>query len=111
MIVPARDQSGSIALPDGYEPPAGQLDRSLVLGIRPEHVRVLGDGAGRGASATVQVVESLGNETLLYFQLGGEAFTARSPGQLDAQVDQDLNLAFAAEHIHLFAPDGQGPAL
>ena len=42
-------------------------------GVFPEHVDV--GGSVKAASAKVQVVESLGNETLVYFQVAGAPFT------------------------------------
>ncbi|MDX2473971.1 MAG: sn-glycerol-3-phosphate ABC transporter ATP-binding protein UgpC [Candidatus Krumholzibacteria bacterium] len=93
-------------LPAGFTPPAELLDKSLVLGIRPEHLIVGGDQPG--LVADLQVLESLGNETLAYFQVAGEPFTARYSGQLAAAIDEELNLSFTAEHIHLFGSGEQG---
>jgi multiple sugar transport system ATP-binding protein len=89
-----------VPLPAGFEPPAALLDTDVVLGVRPEHVDV--GASGRSASAKVQVVESLGNETLVYFQIAGAPFTVRAPGTVDAAIDQDLDLSLRPDHIHLF---------
>jgi multiple sugar transport system ATP-binding protein len=93
-------------LPADFSPPAELMDRNLILGIRPEHLTVGGDQPG--VAAGLQVLESLGNETLAYFQVAGEPVTARYSGQLNAAIDDELNLSFAAEHIHLFGSDDQG---
>ncbi|HEY8876480.1 MAG TPA: ABC transporter ATP-binding protein [Roseateles sp.] len=48
---------------------AGQ---SLVLGIRPEHVRLQSDGRWR---ATVQLVEPMGNHQVVWMKLGEQGFS------------------------------------
>jgi multiple sugar transport system ATP-binding protein len=100
-----------IGLPDGFAPAAALLDVPVTLGIRPEHVDVAPDAGKAAVSAPVQVLESLGNETLIYFQLGGAQFTVRGPGQLSAGIEQELPLVFQPGHIHLFEAGEQGAAL
>ncbi len=101
----------AIGLPAGFAPAAALVDTPLTLGIRPEHVDVVDDARSAALSAPVQVLESLGNETLIYFQLGDRPFTVRGPGQLTAGIDQDLPLAFRPDHIHLFEAGEKGDAL
>jgi len=100
-----------IGLPTGFAPAAALLDKSVVMGIRPEHVDVVDDARGAAVRAPVQVLENLGNETLIYFQLGGRQFTVRGPGQLSARIDQEVPLAFRPGHIHLFEAGELGAAL
>ena len=61
--------------------------------------------AAVGFTAPLQVMEPLGNETLLYFGLGDTQLTVRGPGQVTARVDEEVGLVFQTEHIHLFAPE------
>ena len=98
-----------IRLPDGYRPPQARLDTPVVLGVRPEHVVVAAPGGPVGLHLPVQVVESLGNETLLYFQAAEQPFVVRCPGHPGAAVDQVLGLSLLPQHIHLFdgGPDGR----
>jgi len=100
-----------IGLPASFAPAARLLDTPITMGIRPEHIEVVADAAAASVSPPIQVLESLGNETLIYFQLGGRQFTARGPGQLAAKVDQEIPLAFKPGHIHLFESGDQGSAL
>ncbi|MBU0742534.1 sn-glycerol-3-phosphate ABC transporter ATP-binding protein UgpC [bacterium] len=96
----------ALPMPPGWEPRDPWLDRELTLGVRPEHLGVGGGGAS--FTAPVQVIEPLGNETLLYFTIGGEPFTVRSQGNVQAAVDQDVGLSLPAAHIYLFdAESGQ----
>ncbi len=111
-FVPSHDPT-PLPLPESYAPPAAALDRDLLLGVRPEHVRAGEPGRpGPDAFATpVQVIESLGNETLLYFDVAGGTFVVRTPGSAAAAVGQPVPLTLVPEHIHLFAPDAGGKAL
>ncbi len=81
------------------------LDRPLTLGIRPEHVRLREAGAADAFPAVVQLVEPLGNETLLYFTVAGRMFVVRSPGGVEAGVDRQVGLALAGERAHFFDPE------
>jgi len=113
----AADTPARIPLPKQFTPTPPQLEQTLVLGIRPEHVTVLPLAAavgapdqvattsGQGFPATVQVIEPLGNETLLYLSVAGSQFVVRDLGQSAAVVDGTIQLCFQAEHIHLFATE------
>ena len=52
--------------------------------IRPEHVRLTGDGPG--PSATVSLTEPMGDETLVFLEYGG-------PTSLVAKVDAEDKVA------------------
>jgi multiple sugar transport system ATP-binding protein len=92
-----------LPLPTGWEPPRAALDGEIVMGVRPEHLEVVDAG---GLAATVQVVEPLGNETLLYFEIGGSTVTVRAPGNIQPAVESELRLSPRAEHLHLFDAEG-----
>jgi multiple sugar transport system ATP-binding protein len=103
----ALKDGAALPLPAGWEPPAAALGRDVVLGVRPEHLDLV---AGGGFAAPVQVIEPLGNETLLYTEIGGAAVTVRGPGRVDAVVGGAVNLLPRAGHLHLFDA-GSGVAL
>ena len=82
--------------------PAGLFERSEALvGVRPEHLRIGGDGM----PATVRVVEQLGHETLLICEAGGARVVVRQDA--DATVPSpgtDVRLDAAELHRHRFDP-------
>jgi multiple sugar transport system ATP-binding protein len=87
-------------LPDAVPP--GIADRDVVLGIRSEHVR-LGDGAAH--PGTVQLMEPLGDATLVHFGYGAAASLVAKVGPTTSlQPGSALSFGFAAEHCHLFDP-------
>ena len=106
------DAPGEVQLkmPAAFVPADSMLDRSLVLGIRPEHIQVRGP-RDAGFAATAQVVEKLGNETLLYCQVANHQLTVRTEGDRPLAVDQEISLEMEAEHIRLFDSRGSGDNL
>jgi len=71
----------------------------LVLGVRPEHVRVADGG---GVAATVASSEYHGADTILTVRVGEETLLVRSPGQLVRPAGTPVRLAWEAEALHLF---------
>jgi multiple sugar transport system ATP-binding protein len=84
--------------------------RELVLGVRPEHLRVL-PGGEPGLRVTVDVVEPLGSDTLLYFDGGGSRHVARVAPELNVQPGDTLTLGIAAGKAHWFEPGEDGHAI
>jgi len=94
---------------------------SVTLGIRPEHLRLVEDGAPErppdaspapALAAIVEHGEWLGHETLAYLRLvaaGGEPLRliARLPGMLTLEVDRPLRLTVDPGRLHFFAADGR----
>jgi multiple sugar transport system ATP-binding protein len=79
-------------------------DEPLTLGIRPEHVR-LGRGSGRGR---VVHLEQLGDTTLVYLQLEGQAQMLVARGSLpDLHPGGSLAFELPADQVHVFRSDGE----
>jgi ABC-type sugar transport system ATPase subunit len=100
----------SIALPDGFaQTPAGPV----TLGIRPEHVRVRvrRDGAtAADVELPVRLVEPLGKDTLLYFDIGSERpFVVITEGLSMAEMDAGdrVGLTLTRDCLYLFSNDGR----
>ena len=105
------DAGETVGLPAAFRPGAAVVGTPAILGIRPEHLDVAPLGASAGLSAPVQVVESLGSETMVHLGLKDGTFVVRCPGQAAAVVDKPLGVNLRAEGIRLFAGDEQGRAL
>jgi multiple sugar transport system ATP-binding protein len=83
--------------------PAGAV---LELGLRPESVKVRADG---GTSAKVDLVERLGDRTLVYAHLSdGLAITAEDAGTSAVQMGDTVNLQVDGSSAHIFGPYGLG---
>jgi ABC-type sugar transport system ATPase subunit len=106
----------AVSLPDRFNGvPAGPA----TLGIRPEHINAMPseNGATSDLELPVRLVEPLGKETLLYFDVGMERpFVTVGEGFAMAELDSGarLGLTLARDKICLFGSDGlrirSGPA-
>ncbi|OCK62508.1 sn-glycerol-3-phosphate ABC transporter ATP-binding protein UgpC [Bradyrhizobium sp. LMTR 3] len=72
-----------------------------VFGIRPEHFSVTADAAG-AVVVTVRLVEPLGSDTLIHFDLAGVSAIARVDPSLRPKVGDRLNLRPQPGRAHLF---------
>ena len=76
------------------------------LGIRPEHIRVVGEPTVTGE---VQIVEHLGEGSFLYLKLEGveQSLVIKEEGDSAAQSGQNLGVVFPPESCHLFDAEEQ----
>ena len=92
-----RDVVGAANAPDGF------------IGVRPENVMVRAAGAGK-LTGQVELVESLGADTLIYAQVGGAAkgvqLVARQAERTALRPGDAVGLDIAPASFHLF--DRQG---
>jgi len=94
-------------LPSMESAVAPSVGKVLVFGVRPEDIydKVYAGNAsteGHTALSTVEVVEPMGSEILLYLNSGKNTLVARVESYSDARVNQEIELAFNMEKIHLF---------
>ena len=89
-------------------------DKTVILGIRPEHISL--SDKPTGLIATVNAVEHLGNECIIYGVLGkpSEDFTMKDEGKnvivktvegSPVEVGDEINLWINADKMHLFDRD------
>jgi multiple sugar transport system ATP-binding protein len=90
--------------------PAGALpeETNLRVGLRPEAVRV--GGRGEAVShAKVELVERLGERTLIYARLSdGLAITAEDEGDSRVKIGDEVPLKIDGSAAHVFGADGSG---
>ena len=78
----------------------------VILGIRPEHIRLSTEAAaGDAVQARVDITELLGSEQLVQVCVGDEKLTVtRVDPFLGLAPGQPVSLSLGAKHIHLFDP-------
>lgn len=76
-------------------------NEQVVIGIRPEDISIV-DQQANSTSILTQVVEPLGNETLLYFEIEGNQTIARVPSAYSIASNSIVNIMFDAQKIHFF---------
>jgi multiple sugar transport system ATP-binding protein len=118
-----RDGTGRIRIGLGEEsvridparipPPAleGCLGKRITGGLRPEDLHLAGPAASEALAATVEQVEYLGHETLLYARTAGPdgalPLAVRLAGICGAAKGERVKLAFDPGAIHLFDTEGR----
>ena len=99
-LMPAQVRGGSLSV-DGVatplERPAGP-DGEVTLGIRPGAVRL----AASGIPARVELVENLGDTTIVDLEAGDRLVKMRSEGRPAVREGDNVHLSFAPSSIHLF---------
>ncbi len=94
-----------INLPSRVSAPLGSArGRAITMGIRPEDVSVVAGPRAAPATATARLdlVESLGNETFIYARAGRHDITARVSPQSLPPLGSKIVLAFNLEKAHFF---------
>jgi len=79
------------------------------IGVRPEHVAVKAQGHGPLA-ATVEVVESLGLDTLIYANVGDVQLIARQNTRTTLRPGDAVTLDFPRSALHQFDREGRALA-
>jgi multiple sugar transport system ATP-binding protein len=109
-LVADKDEFAVLRIGDGSVvktrvPRAALPGGELRIGIRPEAVRV----AGRGAKAKVELVERLGERTLVYARLtDGQPIIAEDEGDSRIGIGDDVSLKFDGASAHVFDAEGSG---
>jgi multiple sugar transport system ATP-binding protein len=100
----------SFAVPESrqarYRPLAG---KDVVFGLRPEHITETrghnGSGhAGQDFAVTLDVVEPMGMETMVFFRIGGTEVCGRVEPTAAKAAGESMTLRANLDHMHLIDP-------
>jgi ABC-type sugar transport system ATPase subunit len=89
-------EAWTAALDSGAEHP------EVLLGVRPEDVLFVAEGAPGALPAEVYVTEALGNETLVRLQVGGQELVARADASYEPPVGARVWVTPSLDRAHLF---------
>jgi ABC-type sugar transport system ATPase subunit len=87
----------------GRVPTTVPHDRPVVLGIRPEAIRL--GPPDRGPVAEVGELEPLGNETLVSLEAGGTSLVARVDGAVAVRRADRVGISVEPASLHWFDPE------
>jgi multiple sugar transport system ATP-binding protein len=99
-LIAAQVRGGSLSvdgIPVPLDRPAGP-DGDVTLGVRPGAVRL----AAHGLPAQVELLENLGDTTIVDLDAGNRRVKMRSEGRPDLREGDTVHLAFVPQAIHLF---------
>ncbi len=102
-ILALADGAGGAVIAGTDRPPvlAGR-GAGLLLGIRPEEIRLdTGKGAD-GVSATLKSVEYLGADSILTCEVGGQTLAVRTPGRVTLSLGAPVRLSWSRDATHVF---------
>jgi ABC-type sugar transport system ATPase subunit len=88
----------------------GSVPDTVIVGVRPEHVRPWNadDGLIGPFEGTVESIEALGRETFLGVRAAGELqFVVRLDGTGHHQLGESVSFGIEPGRLHLFEPDTQ----
>ena len=86
----------------------GYLDKTVVMGIRPEHIHdsklatVEGLDTRNQISSQIRVYELLGAEVFLYFDFAGTQMTARVDPRTQAKTGDNFTFSLDMNQVHFF---------
>ena len=90
---------------------ARHVGKKIVFGIRPEDLAdalsVTEPSPSACARAKVEVSEPMGAETFLYLDSGAHSFIAKVHSGDKYDINQEVNLFFNLEKVHLFDPGSE----
>jgi len=74
------------------------------LGIRPEHVRTHDAAAACDfqSDVTIDLVEPMGSDTLIWTKLDGKPFRVRVDGQAEIKAEETIKIGFDTKQVSLF---------
>jgi multiple sugar transport system ATP-binding protein len=77
---------------------------SVILGVRPEDIKLSVTEFALGLPATVYVTESLGNETFVFVNLGNRRVVARTGSAMRLGIESKVWISFDETKMHFFDP-------
>jgi ABC-type sugar transport system ATPase subunit len=102
-------QGGVVELGEGTRlaapslPFAAAADAPVIVGVRPEDLH-WAQGGDAALTGTARVVEPLGSDTLVVFDVAGRELQARLPPRVVRRAGDLVRVTVAPEAIHLFDP-------
>jgi multiple sugar transport system ATP-binding protein len=79
--------------------------KELLLGLRPEHItEPRRSDPGREFAATLDVVEPMGMETMVFFRIDGQEVCGRVEPGSAAGPGESMRLSANMDHMHLIDP-------
>jgi multiple sugar transport system ATP-binding protein len=99
----------TIAVPEGraarYRDAVG---KDVLFGLRPEHITETrghnGGGAGQDFDVTLDVVEPMGMETMVFFRIGDTEVCGRVEPTAAKGAGENMTLRANLDHMHLIDP-------
>ena len=107
--MPSMNMVAAGAIPSFSNQTGGRLPSDGFLGVRPEGLRVH-QGHGAGVPGRVDLIEALGNDTLIHVDVGGVQLIARQNERTPLKIGDDVGVELNPAVLHLFNREGRALA-
>ncbi|HYM31381.1 MAG TPA: sn-glycerol-3-phosphate import ATP-binding protein UgpC [Candidatus Cybelea sp.] len=107
-FISARIEQAMLAVADGQvrlplaDGIASRAVGEVTVGVRPEHLALVPEGAAGAFPFTVDVAEELGADTLAHGKVGGEPLVVRLPGHMHVASGDVLPIRPDQRMMHVF---------
>jgi multiple sugar transport system ATP-binding protein len=84
---------------------AARIGAKVVVGIRPEQIaagKLTSEDSGVALDARVELAEALGNETIVYLDVGGIPLVARIDPRVRVAAGEQLTVVVELDALHIF---------
>ncbi len=81
----------------------GKNNSSVIVGIRPEHIRC--GTEDEGVMAQVELTELLGSELNVYFRINDKQYVMKTDAYSTLEAGDTMYAVFNPQKLHLFDPD------
>jgi ABC-type sugar transport system ATPase subunit len=79
---------------------------AIEVGIRPEHVQLTpADDPRASLAGTVQILERLGNATIMYVATPAGQIVVQDDGDVRANAGENVGVILDPARVHVFTPD------
>lgn len=85
----------------------GYLDKTIVMGIRPEHIYDDNKSANINLSGKINFIEMLGSEKFIYFNVGEKEIIAKLNTDNNFERGQDIDLFIDGTKLHFFDKENE----
>jgi multiple sugar transport system ATP-binding protein len=104
MVQAAREDGNLVVQRSELRLPApGNAPEHVLLGIRPEDIRLATDGQYAGQ---VSLMEPLGVETIIHITSGEQTLLSIVPGSAHTRIGDNVRFNIVRERLHYFGLDG-----
>ncbi len=86
---------------------SAQAGAEVIVGIRPEHLRIGAHDAPNLVSGEAAILEMLGSDTFIHWRGGGEAIIIRENGRCRLRQGENVSVRIDPDLCHLFAQSGR----
>ncbi len=102
----------TVKVPKIYQEELGDYkDKEIIFGIRPEDIYdkmfAVAAKPENTVNVKVDIIEPLGNQTMLHARIGDDTIVASVDPKTEAQIDQSMDLVFDMSMMRAFDPQTQ----